>query len=73
VRLEDRDGARALMKQLGGVLRANFTGWVPSFSRARPTRASNSAFAPSAYIRCGTEHSSAACCACTCRLKPKRP
>ena len=27
VRLEDRDGARALMKQLGGVLRANFTGW----------------------------------------------
>jgi len=27
VRLEDRDGARVLMKQLGGVLRANFSGW----------------------------------------------
>jgi 23S rRNA (guanine2445-N2)-methyltransferase / 23S rRNA (guanine2069-N7)-methyltransferase len=27
VRLEDRDTARALMKQLGEVLRANFSGW----------------------------------------------
>jgi 23S rRNA (guanine2445-N2)-methyltransferase / 23S rRNA (guanine2069-N7)-methyltransferase len=27
VRLEDRDTARALMKQLGDVLRANFSGW----------------------------------------------
>jgi 23S rRNA (guanine2445-N2)-methyltransferase / 23S rRNA (guanine2069-N7)-methyltransferase len=27
VRLEDRDTARALMKQLGDVLRENFTGW----------------------------------------------
>jgi len=27
VRLEDRDTARALMKQLGGVLRSNFSGW----------------------------------------------
>ena len=27
VRLEDRDTARALMKQLGEVLRANFAGW----------------------------------------------
>jgi len=27
VRLEDRDGARALMKQLGEVLRAHFAGW----------------------------------------------
>jgi 23S rRNA (guanine2445-N2)-methyltransferase / 23S rRNA (guanine2069-N7)-methyltransferase len=27
VRLEDRDAARALMKQLGEVLRAHFTGW----------------------------------------------
>ena len=27
VRLEDRDTARALMKQLGGVLRENFSGW----------------------------------------------
>jgi 23S rRNA (guanine2445-N2)-methyltransferase / 23S rRNA (guanine2069-N7)-methyltransferase len=27
VRLEDRDTARALMKQLGEVLRAHFTGW----------------------------------------------
>jgi 23S rRNA (guanine2445-N2)-methyltransferase / 23S rRNA (guanine2069-N7)-methyltransferase len=27
VRLEDRTGARALMKELGGVLRANFAGW----------------------------------------------
>jgi len=27
VRLEDRDGARALMKELGGVLREHFGGW----------------------------------------------
>jgi 23S rRNA (guanine2445-N2)-methyltransferase / 23S rRNA (guanine2069-N7)-methyltransferase len=27
VRLEDRESARALMKQLGSVLRANFAGW----------------------------------------------
>ena len=27
VRLEDRDGARALMKELGGVLREHFAGW----------------------------------------------
>jgi 23S rRNA (guanine2445-N2)-methyltransferase / 23S rRNA (guanine2069-N7)-methyltransferase len=27
VRLEDRDTARALMRELGGVLRANFEGW----------------------------------------------
>jgi 23S rRNA (guanine2445-N2)-methyltransferase / 23S rRNA (guanine2069-N7)-methyltransferase len=27
VRLEDRDGARALMKELGGVLREHFRGW----------------------------------------------
>jgi 23S rRNA (guanine2445-N2)-methyltransferase / 23S rRNA (guanine2069-N7)-methyltransferase len=27
VRLEDRETARALMKQLGGVLRENFSGW----------------------------------------------
>jgi 23S rRNA (guanine2445-N2)-methyltransferase / 23S rRNA (guanine2069-N7)-methyltransferase len=27
VRLDDRDGARLLMKELGGVLRAHFAGW----------------------------------------------
>jgi 23S rRNA (guanine2445-N2)-methyltransferase / 23S rRNA (guanine2069-N7)-methyltransferase len=27
VRLEDRDGARALMRELGGVLREHFAGW----------------------------------------------
>jgi len=36
VRLEDRDTARALMKQLGEVLRANFTGWDAAILAGSP-------------------------------------
>ena len=36
VRLEDRDTARALMNQLGGVLRANFTGWDAAILAGSP-------------------------------------
>ena len=36
VRLEDRDGARALMKELGGVLRANFAGWDAAILAGSP-------------------------------------
>jgi len=36
VRLEDRDGARALMKELGGVLRANFGGWEAAILAGSP-------------------------------------
>jgi len=36
VRLEDRDAARALMKQLGGVLRANFAGWDAAILAGSP-------------------------------------
>lgn len=36
VRLEDRDGARALMKQLGGVLRERFAGWDAAILAGSP-------------------------------------
>jgi len=36
VRLEDRDSARALMKQLGSVLRANFAGWDAAILAGSP-------------------------------------
>ena len=36
VRLEDRDGARALMKELGGVLRAQFSGWDAAILAGSP-------------------------------------
>ncbi|HEU5135047.1 MAG TPA: bifunctional 23S rRNA (guanine(2069)-N(7))-methyltransferase RlmK/23S rRNA (guanine(2445)-N(2))-methyltransferase RlmL [Steroidobacteraceae bacterium] len=36
VRLEDRDTARALMKQLGEVLRANFSGWSAAVLAGSP-------------------------------------
>jgi 23S rRNA (guanine2445-N2)-methyltransferase / 23S rRNA (guanine2069-N7)-methyltransferase len=36
VRLEDRDTARALMKQLGEVLRANFSGWDAAILAGSP-------------------------------------
>ena len=36
VRLEDRDGARALMKQLGEVLRTNFSGWDAAILAGSP-------------------------------------
>ncbi len=36
VRLEDRETARALMKQLGGVLRENFTGWDAAILAGSP-------------------------------------
>jgi 23S rRNA (guanine2445-N2)-methyltransferase / 23S rRNA (guanine2069-N7)-methyltransferase len=36
VRLEDRDGARALMKELGSVLRARFTGWDAAILAGSP-------------------------------------
>ena len=36
VRLEDRDGARALMKQLGEVLRAHFGGWDAAILAGSP-------------------------------------
>ncbi len=36
VRLEDRDTARALMKQLGEVLRANFSGWNAAILAGSP-------------------------------------
>jgi 23S rRNA (guanine2445-N2)-methyltransferase / 23S rRNA (guanine2069-N7)-methyltransferase len=36
VRLDDRDTARALMKQLGGVLRANFAGWDAAILAGSP-------------------------------------
>jgi 23S rRNA (guanine2445-N2)-methyltransferase / 23S rRNA (guanine2069-N7)-methyltransferase len=36
VRLEDRDTARALMKQLGAVLRANFSGWDAAILAGSP-------------------------------------
>lgn len=36
VRLEDRDAARALMKELGAVLRANFSGWDAAILAGSP-------------------------------------
>ncbi len=36
VRLEDRDTARALMKELGAVLRANFAGWDAAILAGSP-------------------------------------
>ncbi len=36
VRLEDRDSARALMKELGGVLRENFAGWDAAILAGSP-------------------------------------
>ena len=36
VRLEDRDAARALMKELGAVLRANFGGWDAAILAGSP-------------------------------------
>jgi 23S rRNA (guanine2445-N2)-methyltransferase / 23S rRNA (guanine2069-N7)-methyltransferase len=36
VRLEDRDGARQLMKELGGVLRAHFAGWDAAILAGSP-------------------------------------
>jgi 23S rRNA (guanine2445-N2)-methyltransferase / 23S rRNA (guanine2069-N7)-methyltransferase len=36
VRLEDRDGARALMKELGGILREHFGGWDAAILSGSP-------------------------------------
>ena len=36
VRLEDRDGARALMKEMGGVLREHFGGWDAAILSGSP-------------------------------------
>src|SRR5688572_5933669 len=36
VRLDDRDGARELMKELGGVLRGRFTGWDAAILAGSP-------------------------------------
>jgi 23S rRNA (guanine2445-N2)-methyltransferase / 23S rRNA (guanine2069-N7)-methyltransferase len=36
VRLEDRDAARALMKELGGLLREHFTGWEAAILAGSP-------------------------------------
>ena len=64
VRLEDREAARGVHRELGAVLRERFQGWDAAVLTGAPELGRELGCGPTARTWSGMAPSSAACCAC---------